>query len=141
MVDRFVEKIQIRGPTEDQRTEMDPIRSESPIGVGSGFIAQASAASVNLMLSIPSGYQFQLGYVYAWGGTVGSIIFYDGGSAGSVNTTIFAVLIPSGQSGPGQVELHPWGVYAQSLLLISIGAASTPAIKVGGYMFAISAPD
>ena len=130
-----------RGADGSIRPILDPIRGESPLGAGSGFIAQASAVSVNLVLSIPSGKVFIWKYLYMNAGTVGSVIFYDGGSAGSTNTTIFNVYIPSNQSSPALAPLPIMGMYVYSLLLASMGAASTPTIKVGGYFMGISAPD
>jgi hypothetical protein len=134
-------QLQERGNDGSVRPALDPIRGESPLGAGSGFTAQASAASVNLILSIPSGKVFLWKYLYMNAGTVGSVIFYDGGSVASTNTTIFNVYIPSNQSSPGLAPLPIVGMYVYSLLLASMGAASTPTIKVGGYMFAQSFPD
>ena len=138
---RYVSKLQKRGPDGSFRMELDPIRSEYPINAGSGFVALASTVSANLVLSVPSGKVFLWKYLYAYGGTVGTIVFYDGGSVASLNTTIYEVYVASAQSSPGGNEFKPMGLYVYSLLFASIGAVSTPTIKVGGLLFAISAVD
>jgi hypothetical protein len=137
----FAPKLQERGPDGGMRIELDPIRSEAPLGAGSGFVAATSAASVNLVLSIPSGKVFLWKYLYANAGTVGTMIFYDGGSVGSTNTTIFAPYIPSVQSAPGGAVIPIMGMYVYSLLLASMGAVGISTVKVGGYMYAQSSPD
>ena len=131
--------MQLHGYKGTHEAQLDPIRSEYPQGVGSGFVAAASAASANLLLSVPSGKVVQIKYIYAYAGTVGTLMFYDGGSVGSLNTTVYEVYLASAQSAPGGNEFRPMGLYVQSLLFASMGAASTPAIKVAGYIYDTSA--
>lgn len=136
---RYVAKLQERGPAAGGlNVELDPIRSEYPTNAGSGFIAQASLASMNLVLSIPSGKVFLWKYLYIVAGTVGTVMFYDGGSVAGGSTTIFQAYVPSIQSSPNGNEYRPMGVYVYSLLWASMGAASTPGMKVGGYLLAVS---
>lgn len=138
------EKLQIRGPDESLRPELDPIRSEYPVNAGSGFVMAASAASQNLLLIIPSGKVFLWKYAYIAAGTGGgTMAFYDG-ALPSASMTIYGYLAPAQSAAPAanplMPEVRPMGVYIYSMLWLST-PASAVTIKVGGYLFGVSAPD
>lgn len=136
MARRWSQYLQLHGYKGTHEAQLDPIRSEYPLGVGSGFAAVTSAG-VNLILSVPSGKQVLIKYIYLNAATVGNVLLYDGGSVASLNTTVFNAYIPSAQSAPGVLQLSPYGLYIQSILFAS--AFVSVAIKVGGLIMDISA--